>query len=122
MFEINEKYRGFKKSPEYQRLFSQWNRKYFEGRLPPTLVGIAPLLSIKNLEEGAYGYQGWLDNGSPYIVIDKGISEFHVVLAYQTLLHEQIHLFLPPAKKGHGKFFKAEIRRIASLGAFDELI
>lgn len=122
MPEINERYRGFKESPKYQRLFSQWNTKYFEGRLPPTLVGIAPLLDIKNLEKGAYGYQGWLKDGTPFIVIDKGIARFHVVLAHQTLLHEQIHLYLPTSQRSHGKFFKAQIRRIAALGALDRLI
>ena len=122
MPEINEKYRGFKESSKYQRLFSQWNIKYFEGRLPPTLVGIAPLLSIKNLEKGAYGYQGWLDDGTPYIVLDKGIARFHLILAKTTLLHEQIHLYLPETSRGHGAYFKAQIRRIAALGAFDRLI
>lgn len=126
-------YRGWKNSPRYQKLLNSYNKKYFDGRLPDIKVGTAPLLKITYLSQkdlskpekidgGEYGLAGIDErDGSPFIVLDKGICIFHSILAKQTLIHEAIHHFIG-LEKGHGKLFKAQIRRVACLGAFDNLI
>ena len=128
-----EFYWGWNPSSRYQKLFNAYNKKYFDGKLPNVVVGLAPLLKIEAIEEkgtsrprkktvGAYGFAGISQkDGSFYIVLDKGMSVFHSGFAKITLLHEMCH-FEIGLDKGHGKLFKAQIRRLASLGAFDNLI
>jgi hypothetical protein len=126
-------YHGWKPSPRYQKLFDTYNKKYFDGLLPATKVGTAPLLKITYLSQkslsksekidgGEYGLAGIDENDStPFIVLDKGICVFHSILAKTTLFHEMVHHFIG-LEKGHGKIFKSQIRRLANLGAFDNLI
>jgi hypothetical protein len=122
--------RGFKPSAKYQRLYNRYNKLYFSGELPPCIVGAAPLLKIEYVENkvfgkskkvsgGEYALLCWEDDQS-YIILDKGTTVFHIVIAKQSVLHEQIHLYL--GTRGHGKEFKDQIRRIAALGALDTLI
>ena len=122
--------RGFKPSAKYQRLYNRYNKLYFSGELPPCIVGTAPLLKIEYVESKVLGKPEKLSGGEyallsrdgdqPYIIIDKGTTVFHIVIARQSVLHEQIHLYL--GTRGHGKEFKDQIRRIAALGALDTLI
>jgi hypothetical protein len=126
-------YRGWKNSPRYQKLFDSYNKKYFDGRLPDIKVGVAPLLKITYLSQkslskpekidgGEYGLAGTdPTDGTPYIVLDKGMTVFHVLMAKLTLIHEMVHHWIG-LEKGHGKAFKTQIRRLANLGAFDRLI
>lgn len=118
-------------SKVYQKYFDRTNILYFEGRLHAK-VYTAPLLKITQLSQkeavsgtwkdaGHYGLCGKNELGEDCIILDKGTAVFHPIITKQTVLHEQIHLYLPEIK-GHGKLFKAQIRRIASLGALDELI
>lgn len=124
-------------SPRYQRLFRHYNRKYFENSLPDILVGTDKLLKItkiptkilenatpserKLLDGGKYGLACWDVGGKFYIILDKSITIFHRNMARITLIHELAH-FKVGLHLGHGKKFKAEIRRLAALGAFDDLI
>jgi hypothetical protein len=128
--------RGLKLSARFQRYYDKCNTKYFDGKLPPVKVYTAPLLNLtqmsqKKVEEkrknkdwadaGYYGFVGLNENEETCIVLDRGTSVFHPLISKQTILHEQIHLELDPYPL-HGKQFKKEIRRIASLGALDDLI
>ena len=125
--------RGCRPSLRYQRYFDVCNRKYFENSIGPTWVYTAPMLKITSLsqkqakdeknwaEAGMYGITGIDEAGNQCIILDKGTCVFHSILAKQTTLHESIHLYLG-LKYGHGRLFKAQIRRIAALGAFDNLI
>lgn len=128
--------KGCRPSKVYQRYFDKINLLYFEGKLPPTKVLVAPLLKITQLSQkdaqkksasgnwkdaGYYGLCGVDDKGETCLILDKGTAVFHPIITKQTVLHEAIHLRLT-AYKGHGKPFKKEIRRIAALGALDDLL
>lgn len=124
--------KGCKPSLRYQKYFNRVSKLYFEG-VPEIRVLVAPLLKITRLPQkelskpsawldaGEYGLAGYDEWGNPVIILDKGMTVFHSVLAKQTVLHETIHFYIG-MDKGHGKAFKAEIRRIAALGALDRLI
>ena len=122
-----------KVSPRYQRYFNKINRLYFNGSLPEVKVYTASLLKITQLSQtkasdkknwesaGVYGVAGLDQYGNSCIVIDKGTSIFHTLLSKQTVLHEAIHFYIHPYQ-AHGKRFKDQIRRIAALGALDDLV
>ncbi len=115
---------GVRPSPEYQKVFDRYNKRYFYGELPPTIVSTALLLKLESGPEkkshGAYAYLANVGK-QEYIILDRGTSIFHPILTHQSILHESIHLHLWPYK-WHGEKYKDEVRRIAALGAFDELI
>jgi hypothetical protein len=129
-----ETIRGAKLSPRYQRYFDKCNRYYFEGKLPDVRIYVAPLLKVSQLTQesakdsenwkhaGNYAICGYDEDDKPCIVLDKGTSIFHSILTKQSILHEQIHFYIGLDIQTHGKQFKAQIRRIAALGALDELI
>jgi hypothetical protein len=126
--------RGAKLSKRWQKYFDKCNRLYFDSRLPEVRVYTAPLLKITQLSQktvqslkswehaGNYALAGYDENDEPCIILDKGTAVFHPVLTAQSVLHESIHFYLGLEIKSHGKIFKAQIRRIASLGALDDLI
>ena len=126
--------RGAKPSPRYQKYFDKCNRFYFEGRLPAIKVYVAPLLRVDQLTQksakdtknwkhaGLYALAGYNENGDPCIILDKGTSIFHSLISKQSVLHECIHFDIGLDIRTHGKHFKSQIRRIAALGALDELI
>ena len=131
----DEVIRGAKLSPRYQKYFDKCNRYYFEGRLPKELkVYVAPLLKVTQLSQasakdsanwkhaGNYALAGYDENGDPCIILDKGTSIFHSILTKQSILHESIHFYIGLDIQTHGVQFKAQVRRIASLGALDDLI
>ena len=123
--------RGCKPSSRYQKFFDKNNLLYFEGSLPSTRVLTAPLLKIPTsqkeaaekktwIDAGWYGLTGVDEHGDQCIILDRGMTIFHSILAKQTVLHEMIHIYLGTGT--HGKNFKIQIRRIAALGALDRLI
>ncbi len=126
--------RGAKLSPRYQKYFDRCNRFYFENKLPDIKVYVAPLLKVNQLTQesakdsenwkhaGNYALAGYDENGDPCILLDKGTSIFHSILTKQSILHESIHFYIGLDIVTHGKQFKAQVRRIAALGALDDLI
>jgi hypothetical protein len=126
--------KGCKPSTRFQKYFQKTNILYFENSLPATRVLVAPLLKITRLPQkelskssswvdaGEYGLAGYDEYGDPVIILDKGMCVFHSILAKQTVLHEQIHFYIGLDRPGHGIRFKTQVRRIASLGALDNLI
>lgn len=130
----SEVIKGCKPSLRYQRYVDRTIRKYFSDYdIGPVLVYTAPLLKITNatqkqveegrvwVDAGCYGLAGLNENDEQIIILDRGTCVFHPVLGKTTSLHEIIH-FAIGLDKGHGKQFRNEIRRIASLGALDYLI
>jgi hypothetical protein len=123
--------KGCRPNKRYQNYFNRTNKLYFNNSLAPTRILTAPLLRITQLTQaeaeedwldaGEYGIVGIDSEGQQCIILDRGTAVFHVMLTKQTILHEQIHIYISPYC-GHGKPFKNEIRRIASLGALDNLI
>lgn len=95
-----------------RRYYLHLNRKWFNGELPlDTIITWEPCVK-------AYGYCEDLGNGRFHIRIDtalKGLDEFMLI----TLLHEMCHVKVWDAK--HGRKWKAEMRRLAAAGAFDDL-
>ena len=128
-----ENIKGCKPTARYQKYFDKTNKLYFEGKLPKVKVYTAPLLKITQLSQksaldsrnwkhaGNYAICGYDEFGEPSVILDKGTSIFHSLITRQSILHEQIHWYLG-LNVGHGKIFKAQIRRIAALGALDNLI
>lgn len=133
LYGSNEVIKGARPNKYYQGYFERTNRLFFEGTIPPMKVLTAPLLKItqltqKQLEEGRkwvdagnYAITGYDEKDEPVMILDRGTCIYHPVLAKQSVLHEEIHWYLN-LKHGHGKLFKAQIRRIAAMGAFDNLI
>lgn len=129
-----EEIRGSKLSKKWQRYFDKCNIKYFEGTLPKVRIYVAPLLKITQLSQksaqdtknwkhaGNYALAGYDAEDEPCIILDKGTSIFHPIFTAQSVLHESIHFYLGLDHAGHGKDFKAQVRRIAALGALDDLI
>lgn len=124
--------RGCVLSKRYKKYYDRINILYFNGELPSVNVYVAPLLKITQLTQKQVEESNWLDGGeygiigfdsgdTPCIILDKGTAVFHPIITKQTVIHEAIHLKIG-LKKGHGKYFKKEVRRVASLGAFDTLI
>lgn len=129
--------KGFKESPKYQRKYGFFNKKYFENSLPYVTVGTAPLLKItkipqktlknvtkdeaKYIDGGQYGLACRDEFGIKHIILDDSMCVYHKIIADQTLLHEMIHVYLGFVGE-HGSKFKSQIRRIAALGALDNLI
>jgi hypothetical protein len=130
--DLSVTYKGWKASPKYQGLFNKYNKKYFNDLLPSVKVGTAPLLQIsyitnkstvkpEDIDGGEYGLAGIASDNTCYIVLDKGMTVFHPSVAEVTLLHEMCH-FMIGLDKGHGKYFKTQLRRLAALGAYDNLL
>lgn len=124
--------RGCRPSARYQKYYDKVNKIYFDGALPHAKVYTAPLLKITKMSQkeietsdkidgGEYGVVGYDANMTPCIILDKGTAIFHSLITKQTVIHEAIH-FKIGFNRGHGKYFKKEVRRVAALGAFDELI
>lgn len=131
LYKYPETIKGCRPSKLYQNYFNRTNKKYFEGSLPNILVLTAPLLKLKDepaprgkiwVDSGMYAITGYDLEGKEVMILDRGTAVFHPILTRQSILHEQIHWYLGLEVKGHGKVFKAQIRRIAALGAFDTLI
>ena len=130
----NENIRGAKLSKRWQKYFDKCNRFYFEGKLPAVKIYTAPLLKITQLTQesakdtknwkhaGDYAIAGYDEEDKPVIILDKGTSIFHPMLTAQSVLHESIHFYIGLDILTHGKQFKAQVRRIAALGALDDLI
>lgn len=130
----NRDIKGCKPSPRYQRYYSRINTLYFEGKLPPATIYTAPLLKIsaygqKELEEneelwldpGEYGILGMDEEENWCIILDKETAIRHSILTKQTVIHECLHLYLQPYR-GHGIKFTKLLRKIAAMGALDNLI
>ena len=126
--------KGCRPSVRYQKYYNKCNKWCdFNGLLPPATVLTAPLLNITKLSQegaenpknwvdaGEYGLVGYDENDELCILLDRGTAVFHSILTRQTVLHEMIHVYIG-LDKGHGKLFKTQIRRIAALGALDNLI
>lgn len=92
---------------ELQRWYRLYNNKYFSGKLPPAKVKFAKM--------------EWM--GETYCVlgeiyINKALKRWPSGGVRFTLLHEMVHLSLPPIVM-HGPRFQKEMLRLAKAGAFE---
>ena len=133
LYGVEEKIKGVRANKYYQGYFDRANIRYFEGKLPQVRVLTAPLLKITKLtQEQVEAGKDWVDAGNyaitgfdeyenPVIILDRGTSIYHPMMTKTSILNESIHWYIG-LEHGHGKIFKAQIRRIAALGALDNLI
>lgn len=97
---------------QLRRYYNHYNRKYFNSELPTdTILLWSPC-------DDANGITDWIDDAAR-IRIDPSIQAAYKLVRI-TLLHEMVHVYKP--RLGHGKKFKAEIRRLVALGAYDDLL
>jgi hypothetical protein len=100
-----------------KKLYKDYNRKYFGGKLPDCLVCFT---TPQDLEKNGLGkatcavtfLKGY---GRPAIFISENkLKTWRYIKS--DLLHEMCHVSKPRAD--HGKVFQDEMLRIAKLGAF----
>lgn len=101
---------------ELQGIFQTYNRMYWSGRLPATVVVWAGM-------EKSYGETDLLPDGRYIIRLDiLRNREGNVIRT--TLLHEMCHVktWGKDDKNPHGSIWLAELHRIMLEGAFDDIV
>jgi hypothetical protein len=98
---------------QLRRLYNRFNRLYFNSELPTDLEIVwSPCDDANGITYTA--------GCTPFrIEIDPSIQG-QVRFTHIVLLHEMVHVHRP--RLGHGKRFKAELRRLVALGAYDKLL
>src|ERR1700730_8097320 len=90
------------------RLYENYNRQYFAGRLPPVTIQVS--------EENDSDLQAEYEQGSGTIYFYLSGRTGDCILR-TTLLHEMVHIAVP--EDGHGARFRAELQRLAEAGDED---
>lgn len=104
--------------PRLKRIFNEYNRKWFGGKLPgSTVVRWARSKKDLKFECESKTVLACADNEtivmSPWMKGSTNLCRF-------TMLHEMVHVKLPPIA-GHGPRFQKEMHRLARAGAFAKL-
>ena len=99
---------------ELRRLFRQYNRLYFSGKLPRADIRFAGMD-----KENYLGFCVFFA-GVPEVRINKRIRRWPKMVR-MTLLHEMCHVALP-RRAEHGPRFQREIARLVRDGAFIGLL
>ena len=112
------------KNSYLKKLYNQYNKKYFGGKLPDIVVGWATTEQFveHRIAKRTCAFTS-LDQEKPTrptaIVIHR--SENKSMLHVKTdLLHEMVHV--AHMRADHGPVFKAEIRRLVNEGAYDGIL
>lgn len=92
--------------------YKHYNKKFWQNRLPDIPVRFAN--TGKN-----WGQTHFEGHEPAYIEISREAKKSRAV-SLMTLLHEQVHVFLPD-RIIHGPKFEAEMLRLAKAGAFKGL-
>ena len=95
-----------------RRAYEEYNRKYFENKLPEVDEVV---LRWSKRELSICGY-----NKGDEIVINRKDRKRDSIWK-MTLLHEMCHLATEHEQALHGKLWKKEMRRLARIGAFDKI-
>jgi len=98
-----------KPRPNLQRWYSNYNHKFFNSALPKDAS-----VGWENMDSRLLGY---MQPGK--IRINAKLSNWKQQWR-MTLMHEMVHMYLPK-RVHHGPRFDAEMRRLASEGAFNGL-
>lgn len=97
-----------------QDIFRFYNRTYWDGKLPATVVVWTGL-------ENSYGETDLLPDGR-YIIRLDALKNRENNVARSTLLHEMCHVKTWGATPPHGLRWQAELHRIMLEGAFDDIV
>ena len=97
------------KKSKLEKAFSQYNKKYFQGKLlnPPKSKVCWAELGPLGVQEGNVIYMN-----KKYRTTDS--------IWRPTLLHEMVHMYMPK-NVWHGPRFQKEMLRLAKAGAFNGL-
>ena len=103
-----------------KRLYNQYNKKYFDGRLPNILVGYVTTRQLKQarVKKGTCAFTSF-DPKFTTIPVAIGIHfnrSKSMTYIKADMLHEMAHVANPRAN--HGPVFQKEMKRIAQAGAF----
>ena len=107
-----------------KKLYNQYNKRYWAGKLPDLEVGYMTTAQVSRyrIDKKTCAFTTFDDkvHTKPLAVIV--ILHEHKAIPHSKvdLLHEMCHVAKPRAT--HGKVFKQEVRRIAALGALDEVL
>ena len=105
----------FKPWSKGQRLYDEYNEKYFGYKLPMVHVGFYKMPDCYGVTFKTHGAKF-----ASHICLNPLFIPYEQQLC-STLLHEMIHVS-QNNKYGHGKRFKKELRRLIVAGAFDHLL
>jgi len=101
---------------EMQDIFDTYNREYWDGKLPKTVI------VWTGLPKQRYGETEKQTDGSFIIRLDV-IKNKEQNVAKTTLLHEMCHVkTYGKDKTDHGDRWHAELHRIMLEGAFDDIV
>ena len=93
-----------------KRAYREYNKKFFGNILPNP-----PEVKLRWAAISEMGYQV-----EDEIVLNRRDRSRNSVWRF-TLLHEMVHLSLPPNLADHGRRFQQEMLRLAQIGAFAKL-
>lgn len=100
---------------ELQKLYTRYNKKFFDGKLPDTVP--ITLVDMSATDKGGlcttYSEPGLTIHS---IHLDSTFKEYDSLLRF-FLLHEMVHVKLHPYGD-HGQEFDDEMMRLAFRGAF----
>ena len=112
----------WKASTDLCRLFSRFNKKFFDGKL----VGEIRVGWRDPIIKGHAGELIPPIDGKPAIILlNPKLKEINAQkYAMSTLLHEMAHFHLwvqGKSQKTHGPYFQNEMKRLADIGAFKDV-
>ena len=112
----------FKQDKRLQRWYQRYNKKYFDNSLPSTVDVGWDLEEPDAARTDAIVFKQEEDGIAMTMACIRLDPKKHIgsTDARFSLLHEMCHLKLAPWAH-HGKKFNNEMRRLAMLGAFDDL-
>lgn len=108
--------------PWLKKLYRQYNRKYFGNKLPNDIfvvLGQSYEWRVARVSKNTSAVT-FIKGGKPLGIMVRWYKNKGRSYIKTDLLHEMIHVAHPRA--GHGPVFKREVRRLAALGALDNLL
>lgn len=108
--------------PWLKRLYREYNKKYFDNKLPNdiwVIFGGARDWRTAKLSKNTCAATFFEDH-KPIGIAIRYYRFKTGPYVKSDLLHEMIHVARP--RVGHGRTFKQEVRRLAALGALDNIL
>jgi predicted SprT family Zn-dependent metalloprotease len=99
-------------------VYNQCNKLYYKNRLPKIKVVWA------DLPDNTYGHFVYPEEDAVARIELNSNTKKDLSIWIPTLLHEMVHVYMwlyHPRAKDHGTIFNREMRRLAALGALDDL-
>ena len=111
-----------KSHPYLRRLYRKYNKKYFNNQLPDIPVAFASpgTFHRAGLGKKTCAVTLFEPDYRPKAIIIRHYPSKNWCYIKSDLLHELVHVAHP--RWNHGRNFKAEIRRLAAEGAFDDIL